>query len=60
MRSRKKQETYAIELVLDRRMENLRTRMKSPEYMEKAKKSSKNIGDLIRNGLKNTIGVNKY
>ena len=45
---------------IDRRMENLRTRMKSSEYMEKAKKSSKNIGDLIRNGLKNTIGVNKY
>ncbi len=42
---------------IDQRMETLRTRMKSPEYMEKAKNSTQNIGRLRKKGLLNQMGL---
>lgn len=42
---------------IDQRMETLRTRMKSPEYMEKAKNSTQNIGRLRKNRLLNPMGL---
>lgn len=40
---------------VDGRMESLRTRMKSEEYMAKAKKSSQNIGRMLRKNILNPM-----